>query len=60
MPGRDFKTEAIAAGFTEKQAAFMEDWLAFEGHSHEIEDVDGLSEALAGEPYEEEEEEEEV
>lgn len=39
-------TEAIAAGFTRQQALWMEENVAEEGHSHDIQDIEGLPEAL--------------
>jgi hypothetical protein len=47
MPGdSEFVTDAIAAGFTRQQALWLEENVAEEGHSHEIEDVEGLEELL--------------
>lgn len=48
MPDVDseFVTEAIAAGFTRQQAIWMEENVAEEGHSHDIQDIEGLPEAL--------------
>jgi hypothetical protein len=42
----EFYTSAIAAGFTPAQAEWLEENVAEEGHSHEIEDVEGLEELL--------------
>jgi hypothetical protein len=42
----EFVTDAIAAGFTRTQAIWLEENCAEEGHSHEIEDIEGLEELL--------------
>ena len=42
-----FNEMARAAGFTETQAQFMDEFLAKVPHTHEIEEVEGLEEALA-------------
>jgi hypothetical protein len=56
-----FLSDALAAGFSESQARFMDEFLAKHPHQHEIEDVDGLDEALeeAGLEFEEGDEEDE-
>lgn len=41
-----FVKAAVAAGFSEAQADFMDEWLAGANHHHEIEDIEGLEEAL--------------
>jgi hypothetical protein len=47
VPGdSEFVTDAIANGFTRQQALWMEENVAEEGHSHEIEDIEGLEELL--------------
>lgn len=58
----DFLAQALAAGFSESQARFMDEFLAKHPHDHEIEDIDGLEEALeeAGLEFEEEDEEDEM
>ncbi len=43
----EFVKLALAAGFTKAQAEFMKEYLSEPGHTHEIEDVEGLEEALA-------------
>jgi hypothetical protein len=58
MADSEFYKEAIAAGFTEKQARWLEENVAEEGHTHAIDDVEGLEEALAGDPEEMEDEDE--
>lgn len=50
----EFVKLAVAAGFTKAQAEFMEEYLSEPGHTHEIEDVEGLAEALDLEEEEEE------
>lgn len=50
----EFITCALAAGFTQKQAEFMDEWLAGAEHEHEIEDVNGLAESLGDEGEDEE------
>ena len=50
----EFVKLAVAAGFTKAQADFMEEYLSEPGHTHAIEDVEGLEEALALEDDEEE------
>ena len=52
-----FTEAAKRAGFTAEQAKFMEEFVALSGHHHDIEEVDGLEEAL-GEVEEEEDEDE--
>lgn len=42
----EFIEAALDAGFDEDQAQFMWEWLARIGHHHDIEDVDGLDDAL--------------
>jgi len=42
----EFLADAVEAGFTEDQAQFMWRYVSLDGHRHEIEDVDGLEEAL--------------
>ena len=54
MADSEFFTEAVNAGFTPAQAKWLEENVAEEGHTHEIEDVEGLEEALAGEEIEDE------
>ena len=54
MADSEFITEAMAAGFTRAQAEWMELNVAEEGHTHEIEDVEGLQEALDIEDADEE------
>lgn len=49
-----FVKAAVAAGFSESQAEFMDEWLAGANHTHDIEDIEGLEEAL-GEVEEEDE-----
>ena len=44
-----FVKAAIAAGFSEQQADFMDKALAKFPHEHDMEDVRGLEEALEGE-----------
>ena len=56
MADSEFFTEAVNAGFTPAQAKWLEENIAEEGHTHEIEDVEGLEEALAGEEIEDEDE----
>lgn len=46
MADSEFVTEAIAAGFTRQQAVWLEENVAEEGHGHDIEDIDGLADAL--------------
>jgi hypothetical protein len=46
MADSEFYKEATAAGFTEKQARWLEENVAEEGHTHIIDDVEGLDEAL--------------
>lgn len=55
-----FIERATSAGFTEDQAEFLYSEISMRGHSHDIEDVYGLSEALmeAGVAEDEEEGEE--
>ena len=54
-----FKDAAKAAGFTDQQIAFLSEFLAPTGHHHEIEEVDGLEEALGEvDEFDEEDEEE--
>ena len=56
----EFVTKAENRGFTEEQARFMFEYLAQQGHGHDIDDVAGLEEVLEdieGESEEEEEEE---
>lgn len=50
-----FITDAIEAGFTAEQAAFLEERMAQYPHSHEIDEINGLEEVLAEEEDEEEE-----
>ena len=52
----EFYKAATLAGFSAVQAAFMEDWIAQVGHSHEINDIEGLVEELNGEGEEIEDE----
>jgi hypothetical protein len=52
----EFITEAMAAGFTRAQAEWMELNVAEEGHTHEIDDVEGLPEALGSDEGDEEDE----
>lgn len=54
-----FCKAAVAAGFTEAQADFMDEWLAGANHGHEIGDIEGLEEALGDDEDEDEEEAEE-
>ena len=54
MADSEFFTEAVNAGFTPAQAKWLEENVAEEGHTHEIEDVDGLQEALDIEDADEE------
>jgi hypothetical protein len=57
MADSEFLAEAIAAGFTRAQAEWLEANVAEEGHTHAIEDVEGLPEALDGDEGEEDDEE---
>lgn len=60
MDRNDFIDSAITCGFTEDMAEFMWKYLAKFPHTHDIDDVVGLEEALEDiEDAEEEEEEEE-
>lgn len=52
----DFLEDAIEAGFSREQAEFLDERLAKYPHSHTVEEIDGLEDAL--EDIEEEEEEE--
>lgn len=51
--------QAKRVGFTEEQAKWIESHFARKGHHHEIEEIDGLEEALAEGEEEDEEDEEE-
>ena len=44
-----FTKQAVAAGFSQQQADFMDSMLAKFPHMHEIEDIEGLEEALESE-----------
>jgi hypothetical protein len=48
MPQSDFKRKALKAGFTEEQADFLDQNVAEFPHTHEISEIDGLEEELAG------------
>jgi len=41
-----FTKQAVAAGFSQAQADFMETQLAKYPHGHEIDEIEGLEEAL--------------
>ncbi len=41
-----FTKQAIAAGFSQQQADFMDSMLAKFPHIHDMEDIEGLEEAL--------------
>jgi hypothetical protein len=56
MDKAEFIQAAKIGGFTVAQAEFMWDTLALDGHGHDIEDIDGLEEALEGDEEEGEEE----
>jgi hypothetical protein len=43
-----FTKQAVAAGFSQQQADFMDSMLAKFPHSHEIDEIEGLEEALEG------------
>ncbi len=60
MADSEFYKEALEAGFTEQQARWLDANVAEEGHIHVIDDVEGLEEALAGDPDETEDEDEGV
>lgn len=53
-----FTKQAVIAGFTQAQADFLDSRLAKFPHIHEMEDIEGLEEALESEDEEEEDEEE--
>ena len=42
----EFTDMAVEVGFTQEQADFMEQWLAQESHSHGVDEIDGLDEAI--------------
>ena len=42
----EFLRAALAAGFDEKQAKFLELWVALKGHEHEVQDIVGFDEAV--------------
>jgi hypothetical protein len=44
-----FTKQATAAGFSQQQADFMDSMLAKFPHTHEIEEIEGLEEALESE-----------
>ena len=44
----DFEAEGKAAGFTPAQLKFLDEWFPGVEHTHQIEDVEGLEEALDG------------
>lgn len=46
MPQSDFIKDALEAGFDIRKARFMDEYLAKHPHSHDIDDVEGLSETL--------------
>lgn len=54
----EFVKRALAAGFTPTQAQFMRSYLSKPGHTHQIDDVEGLEEALELQEEELEEDEE--
>ncbi len=56
MADSEFLTTAMAAGFSRQQAEWMEENCAEEGHTHEIDDVEGLAQALDGDDFEDEDE----
>lgn len=43
-----YEDNGLDSGFTEKQLQFLEDWFAKQGHTHSIDEVDGLEETLEG------------
>ena len=45
----EFQSEGKAAGFTPQQLKFLDEWFTGYGHTHSIEEVEGLDEALEGE-----------
>ena len=46
MNQRNFVNLATGAGFTEDQAEFMHNYMAQVHHHHDIDEVDGLEDAL--------------
>ena len=50
-----FKRQAMAAGFSQEQADFMDSMLAKFPHTHDMEDIEGLEEALESTDYDDEE-----
>jgi hypothetical protein len=42
----EFQSEGKAAGFTPAQLKFLDEWFTGYGHPHEIDDIQGLAEAL--------------
>jgi hypothetical protein len=58
MPDEDaeFQSEGKAAGFTPQQLKFLDEWFTGYGHTHEIEEVEGLAEVLEGDELEDEDE----
>lgn len=44
-----FTKQAIAAGFSQAQADFMDSMLAKFPHGHDMDEIEGLEEALEGE-----------
>lgn len=58
MADSEFVQDAIATGgFSRQQALWMEANVAEEGHSHEIEDIDGLEDRLEGSDTDEDDDE---
>ena len=50
----DFSKQAQKAGFTKEQADFLDTMLAKFPHMHDIDDIEGLEEALEGDGEEDE------
>jgi len=51
-----FTKQAVAAGFSQQQADFLDTMLAKFPHMHDMEDIEGLEEALESEDDKEEDE----
>lgn len=51
---KNFEDSGLEAGFSKEQLEFMWDFLAKDPHTHTMDDIDGLEEALEGEEDEEE------